>query len=124
MRPGPFSFVAGLTDVIALSPDGAIHGISLTALGNAPMNHRHRKVLHSLFAHPISANISLRDVESVFKELGADLSHSHSSKLAVHLGEHKVNFSTAHHKLPKEEVIQVRKFLETCEVDPEKDYPL
>ena len=36
------------------------------------MNHRHRKVLHALFAHPVSANIHFRDVESVFKELGGE----------------------------------------------------
>ena len=34
------------------------------------MNHRHRKVLHALFAHPISANISFKDVESLLSELG------------------------------------------------------
>ncbi len=88
------------------------------------MNHRHRKVLHSLFAHPISANISMRDVTSVFTELGAEVNRSHTGKLSVHLGKHKVNFSTAHHDLPKEEVIQIRKFLESCEVDPQRDYPI
>ena len=88
------------------------------------MNHRHRKVLHALFAHPISANIALKGVESVFRELGAEVSHSHTGKLSVRLKGHSVNFSTAHKALPKEEVIQVRKFLESCGVDPERDYPV
>ena len=29
------------------------------------MNHRHRKVLHGIFAHPVSANIAMKDIEAV-----------------------------------------------------------
>ncbi|HJM60477.1 MAG TPA: hypothetical protein QF813_03185 [Alphaproteobacteria bacterium] len=39
----------------------------------------------------------------MFEKFGAELAHSHSSKLSVHLGKHKENFSTAHHQLPKED---------------------
>ncbi len=88
------------------------------------MNHHHRKILHALFAHPISANISMKDVESVFRELGGELKSAHSGKLHVSLNGHSANFSHAKHSLPKEEVVQVRKFIEKCGVDPEKDYPL
>ena len=88
------------------------------------MNHHHRKILHKIFAHPVSANIAMKDVEAVLGELGAALSHSHSGKLAVKLEGHSVNFSTAHHSLPKAEVTQVRKFIETCGIDPARDYPL
>ena len=88
------------------------------------MNHRHRKVLHSLFAHPINANISMRDVESVLREVGAEISQAHNSKIHVVLNEHSVNFHHPGHSLPKQEVIQIRKFLETCDIDPERDYPL
>ena len=87
------------------------------------MNHHHRKVLHALFAHPVSANIAMKDVEAVFRELGAEVSHSHSGKLAVELKGHKVNFHNAHHSLPKQEVQQIRKFLESCGIDPSRDYP-
>jgi hypothetical protein len=88
------------------------------------MNHKHRKVLHALFAHPISANIALKDVESVFKELGAETKSAHSGKLHVTLKGQSANFSHAGHSLPTEEVVQVRKFIEGCGVDPERDYPL
>ena len=88
------------------------------------MNHKHRKVLHALFAHPVSSNISPKQVESVFKELGAEIEERHNSKFAVTLGGHTVNFSHAHHELPKTEVQQIRKFIENCGVDPERDYPL
>lgn len=88
------------------------------------MNHHHRKVLHALFAHPISANLDLNHVESVFRELGAEVTTAHSGKLTVQLNGHSASFAAAHHHLPKEEVVQMRKFLETCGVEPGRDYPL
>lgn len=88
------------------------------------MNHHHRKILHSIFAHPINANISMKDVESVMRELGAEIKEAHSSKIHVALNGHSANFSHAKHNLPKEEVMQVRKFIETCGIDPKRDYPM
>ena len=88
------------------------------------MNHHHRKILHQLFAHPVSANISMKDVESIFTELGAETSSAHSGKLHVALKGHSANFSHAKHSLPKQQVIQVRKFLENCGIDPVQDYPI
>ena len=77
-----------------------------------------------MFAHPVSSNISLHEAETVFKEMGAELSNSHSGKLHVKLNGHSANFGHANHSLPKNEVTQMRKFIETCGIDPEKDYPL
>lgn len=88
------------------------------------MNHHHRKILHTLFAHPINANIAMKDVESVLGELGAEVSTAHSGKIHVTLNGHSVNFSHPKHSLPKEEVTQVRKFIETCGIDPNRDYPV
>lgn len=88
------------------------------------MNHRHRKLLHALFAHPINANVSMRDVESVMRELGAEVDAAHSGKTHVVLKGHSANFSHAGHSLPKQQVVQVRKFIEGCGIDPERDYPL
>lgn len=88
------------------------------------MNHHHRKVLHTLFAHPLNANISMKDVESVLRELGAEVKSAHSGKTHVRLNGHSVNFSHPGHSLPKQEVMQVRKFIETCGIDPARDYPL
>ena len=87
------------------------------------MNHRHRKVLHTIFAHPVNNNIAMRDVEAVLGELGADVSESKTGKVHVELNGHSVNFHRPGHSLPKEEVIQVRKFMENCGVSLE-EYPL
>jgi hypothetical protein len=88
------------------------------------MNHHHRKILHSLFAHPISANVAMKDVEAVFRELGAEIGAAHSGKLHVTLKGHSANFAHAKHSLARQEVVQVKKFLEGCGIDPQRDYPV
>jgi len=87
------------------------------------MNHRHRKILHAIFAHPISANIDFKDVEHLLKELGAAIDNKSGSRIGVTLEGHAAAFRHANHSLPKEEVIQIRKFLESCGVKPD-DYPV
>jgi hypothetical protein len=88
------------------------------------MNHRHRKVLHALFAHPISANLSMKEVSSVLRELGGEVTEAQSGKVHVALNGNSANFSHGKHSLPKEEVVQIRKFIEGCGIDPERDYPI
>lgn len=86
------------------------------------MNHRHRKVLQQLFAHPISANIDFKAVESVLKELGAEIENKHGNRIGVTLNGHTAAFTHAQHALPKEEVVQIRKFLAGAGIDP-SHYP-
>lgn len=88
------------------------------------MNHKHRKVLHALFAHPVSANISSRAVESVLKELGAEIDQRHGGRWGVHLNNHFAEFPHDAHSLNPALVRQMRKFIETAGIDPERDYPL
>ena len=88
------------------------------------MNHRHRKVLHAIFAHPVSANIDPKAVEAVFEELGAEVSVNGSGHLAVKLGGHAHAFHNTHHSLSKDEVVAIRQFLTHSGVDPARDYPL
>lgn len=87
------------------------------------MNHRHRKVLHALFAHPVSANISVRDVETLLKDLGAKVENRHGGRMGVHLNEHFAEFAhRSAHSLTPDQVRHVRKFLTDAKVDPEA-YP-
>ena len=86
------------------------------------MNHRHRKTLHALFAHPIAGNLSPKELEGVFLELGAEVDTAHSGKLHVTLNGRSANFAHPTHTMPHDEVVQVRKFLQACGVDP-ADYP-
>ncbi len=88
------------------------------------MNHKHRKVLHALFAHPVSANIAPHAVDSVLKELGADMEERSGGRYAVRLNGHFTEFHHDHHSLTPDHVRKVRKFLEEAGVDPDRDYPL
>ena len=47
------------------------------------MSRKHRKTLEALYAHPVSANIKWRDIEALFKELGAEISEREGSRVAV-----------------------------------------
>lgn len=87
------------------------------------MNHRHRKILHALYAHPVSANIDPKAVESVLTELGAEIDNRHGARIGVKLNNHTAVFHHAQHALPKEEVLQIRRFLDDCGINP-GDYPI
>ncbi len=87
------------------------------------MNHHHRVTLHALFAHPISSNIDLRKVVHVFEELGAEVDNRSGNRIGVKLNDRTATFVHAQHSLPKDEVVQIKKFLQSCGVTPEK-YPL
>lgn len=86
------------------------------------MNHKHRKVLHALFAHPVSGNINFREVVHVLEDLGAEIEHKAGNRIGVTLAGHTVAFVHSHHDLSKDEVANVRRFLVSCGVDP-ASYP-
>ena len=88
------------------------------------MNHKHRKVLHALFAHPLSANISTRSVESVLKELGGKIEQRHGGRWGVRMNDQFAEFTHNSHSLLPAQVQQMRKFIAAAGVDPERDYPL
>ena len=48
-----------------------------------PMKRKHQRTLEAVFAHPISANVQWRDIEALFKELGAEISKHEGSRVAV-----------------------------------------
>jgi len=47
------------------------------------MKRKHIKTLKAIFAHPVSANIKWQDIESLFTELGAEISEREGSRVAV-----------------------------------------
>lgn len=87
------------------------------------MNHHHRKVLHALFEHPVSGNIDFKQMESVLRELGAEIDNRSGARIGVTLKGHTAAFHHASHSLTKDEVAHIRGFLETCGINPD-DYPL
>ena len=88
------------------------------------MNHKQRGILHSLFAHPVSANIDPRPVLAMVETLGGEVSHGGHGQVVVKLNGHTHGFHEARHAFTKDEVVAMRKFLELAGVDPQRDYPL
>ena len=82
------------------------------------MNHKHRKVLQAIFAHPASGNLDFKEVVHTLESLGAEIENKNGNRIGVTLNGHSVAFTHANHDLPKEEVMQIRKFLATCGIDP------
>jgi hypothetical protein len=86
------------------------------------MNHHHRKILHAIFNHPVSANIAFKDIERLLEDLGATL-EARSGGTAVTLNGQTVTFHNVHHSIPKDEVVNIRHFLQNCGIDPAQ-YPV
>jgi hypothetical protein len=82
------------------------------------MKRKHSKTLEQIYRHPTSANIDWSDIESLFKELGANISERAGSRVAVVLfGEVRV-FHRPHPSpsTDKGAVASIRKWLEENEV--------
>ncbi|MFA7275983.1 MAG: hypothetical protein WC043_04205 [Pseudobdellovibrionaceae bacterium] len=83
------------------------------------MNHHSQKVLESIFAHPVSANIDFKDVEHVLTDLGAAIEEKSGNRISIEMDGRSVILHRPHqHSLPKEEVAQLRGFLIDCGIDP------
>lgn len=88
------------------------------------MNHRHRKILHGIFAHPLSHNLDPNAVEHLLGELGAELGHTGNGALRVKLGSAQETLHLGNHSVAGDEVMRIRKLLQAADIDPERDYPL
>lgn len=85
------------------------------------MSHKPEKTLKQLFGHPIAMNVKWRDVIHLFESLGAELEATHGGREKVKLNGQEHTFHVPHSKTldSKDEVMQIRHFLEACGVTPE-----
>ena len=84
------------------------------------MRRKSQRTLQLVFAHPASGNVLWRDIESLFIDLGAEVSEREGSRVAVILfGEVRV-FHRPHPSphTDKGAVASVRKWLEQHKVVP------
>ncbi len=84
------------------------------------MKRKFLRTLEAVFAHPTSANVQWRDIEGLFKELGAEISEREGSRVAVVLfGEVRI-FHRPHPSpdTDKGAVTSIRKWLEQHGVQP------
>jgi hypothetical protein len=87
------------------------------------MNHHQRKVLHAIFAHPLNANLEMKDILSVLNALGAEIDAKSKSRLGVMLNGRTTVLHISSQSVLKAEVMQIRKFLESCGIAVEA-YPI
>jgi hypothetical protein len=84
------------------------------------MKRRHQRTLELIFSRPIPGNIQWREIESLFKELGARMEEREGSRILVRLfGERRVFHRP--HPTPdtdKGAVASVRRWLEENGVKP------
>ena len=90
---------------------------------NTLTNHHHRKVLHRIFAHPLSHNLDPGAVEHLLTELGAETRHT-SGGLRVTLAGAQDTVRLGKHSVPGEEVMRLRKLITAAGVIPERNDPL
>ncbi|MYM66048.1 addiction module toxin, HicA family [Pseudoduganella sp. FT55W] len=84
------------------------------------MRRKHQRTLEAIYAHPASANVSWRDIEVLFIELGAEVSEREGSRVAVVLfGEVRV-FHRPHPSpnTDKGAVASIRRWMEQHGVKP------
>ena len=78
------------------------------------MKRKHQKTLDAIYARPVSANIQWRDIETLFIELGADISEREGSRIAVVLFDEVRVFHRPHPSpdTDKGAVASIRKWFE------------
>ncbi|MCY4270908.1 MAG: type II toxin-antitoxin system HicA family toxin [Gammaproteobacteria bacterium] len=84
------------------------------------MKRRHKRTVDAIFRHPTSGTIPWRDIEALFRELGAKISEREGSRIGVRLfGEIKV-FHRPHPKptTDKGAVVSIREWLQRNGVKP------
>ena len=79
-----------------------------------------QRTLEAIFAHPTSANVSWRDIEALFNELGAEVSEREGSRVAVVLFDEVRVFHRPHPSphTDKGAVASIRKWFEQHGVLP------
>ncbi|MGH8457551.1 MAG: type II toxin-antitoxin system HicA family toxin [Stenotrophobium sp.] len=84
------------------------------------MRRKHAKTLAAIFVHPASANIQWRDIEALFKALGAVIEEREGSRVAVILFDEVQVYHRPHPEpvTDKGAVASVRKWLESHGVIP------
>jgi len=84
------------------------------------MKRKHQRTLEQVFGRPTSGNIPWKDIESLFRALGADVSERAGSRVAVVLfGEVRV-FHRSHPSpaTDKGAIASIRKWFDANEVTP------
>lgn len=77
------------------------------------MNKKHQKILHQIFQQPVLAGINWKDIETMLKALGAEISEGSGSRVRIVLNGVRAVFHRPHpHKeTDKGAIVSMRRFL-------------
>ena len=77
------------------------------------MNKKHQKTLQQIFQNPIQAGIVWKDIETMLKALGSEISEGNGSRVRIALNSVRAVFHRPHpHKeTDKGAVVSMRRFL-------------
>ena len=107
------SFGSGQPPNTQLCPKAQImpHDAASLSHANPDLNVTERRVLDRIFQHPLSHNLSWREVSELFRAVG-EVNHAHNGNLVLRLGTHHLTFEPAQGKdLAAHEVMALRHFL-------------
>lgn len=84
------------------------------------MSHKHEHTLAHIFQHPIAMNVKWSEVVHLVESLGGSVEPAHGGRQTAHLNGKQTTFHVPHgHTISsKDEMMQVRHFLESCGVKP------
>jgi hypothetical protein len=84
------------------------------------MNKKHLKTLRAVFDEPVKSNIAWRDIESMLKAAGAEITEGEGSRIRVALNQVRAVFHRPHpqSETGKAAVRSVRRFLGEAGVTP------
>lgn len=81
---------------------------------------QHRKTLIAIFENPINANIVWKDIESMLRALGAEITEGRGSRVRIALRGMRAVFHRPHPKkeTDKGAVKSMRKLLKAVRIEP------
>lgn len=84
------------------------------------MGPKHRQTLKAIFEDPVRSNIAWRDVETMLKAAGAEISEGRGSRVRIFLNDVRAVFHRPHPKkeTDKGAVKSMRRFLTEAGVEP------
>ena len=84
------------------------------------MNQKHRRTLEAIFDDPVRSNIPWRDIESMLKTVGAELTEGEGSRVRIALNGGRAVFHRSHpqKETDKGAVRSMRRFLIEAGVTP------
>lgn len=83
------------------------------------MNQKHLNTLAAIFADPVRANVPWKDIESMLKSFGAEISEGEGSRVRIALNGRRATFHRPHPRkeTDKGALKSMRNFLRDAEID-------